>query len=105
MHYNLTKVLICTLKWCSQPSFQYTHCVGLLALVPPQGCETILSEILQPKRYCLLVKSPSLLAHNIMVGKKDDKICNNALCHTQLAQPKSNNARITMVYLDMLYVS
>ena len=40
-----------------------------------------------------------------MVGKSDDKICNNALCHTQLAQPRSNNARITMVYLDMLYVS
>ena len=105
MHYNLTKVLIYTLNRCSQPSFQYTHCVGLFAFVPPHGCETILSEILQPKRYCLLVKSPSLHAHNIMVGKRDDKICNYALCHTQLAQPRSNNARITMVYLDTLYVS
>ena len=31
-----------------------------------------------------------------MVGKRDDKICNNALRHTQLAQPRSNNARITI---------
>ena len=31
----------------------------VLAIVPPQGCETILVEILQSKRYCLLVKTPS----------------------------------------------
>ena len=31
----------------------------VLAIVPPQGCEAILIEILQPKRYCLLVKTPS----------------------------------------------
>ena len=98
MHCNLTKVLIYTLKmvlsaYLSIPALR--RFVGYCAR-PPQGCETILSEILQPKRYCLLVKSPSLLAHNIMVGKRDDKICNNALYHTQLAQPRSNNARITI---------
>ena len=27
-----------------------THCVGLLAIVPPHGCEAILVEILQSKR-------------------------------------------------------
>ena len=26
------------------------HCVSLLGIVPTQGCETILVEILQPKR-------------------------------------------------------
>ena len=26
------------------------HCVGLLAIVPPQGCEAILIKILQLKR-------------------------------------------------------
>ena len=31
----------------------------VLAIVPPQGCEAILVEILQSKRYCLLVKTPS----------------------------------------------
>ena len=29
----------------------------VLAIVPPQGCEAILVEILQSKRYCLLVKN------------------------------------------------
>ena len=42
-----------------QTSCEYTHCVGLLAIVPPQGCEAILVEILQSKRYYLLVKTPS----------------------------------------------
>ena len=32
----------------------------VLAIVPPQGCEAILVEILQSKRYCLLVKTRSL---------------------------------------------
>ena len=31
-------------------SCEYTNCVGLLGIVPPQGCEAILIEILQPKR-------------------------------------------------------
>ena len=31
--------------------YEYLHCVGLLAIMPPQGCEAILFEILQPKRF------------------------------------------------------
>ena len=31
----------------------------LIDYYPPQGCEAILVEILQSKRYCLLVKTPS----------------------------------------------
>ena len=31
-------------------SCECTHCVGLLVIVPPQGCEYILVEILQSKR-------------------------------------------------------
>ena len=31
-------------------SCEYPHCVGLLAIVPPQGCEAILIKILQLKR-------------------------------------------------------
>ena len=30
-------------------SYEYTHCVGLLSIVPPQDCEAILIEILQLK--------------------------------------------------------
>ena len=45
-------------------SCEYTHCVGMLAIVPPQGCEAILIEILQPNRYCLLVKTPSRSQHS-----------------------------------------
>ena len=48
-----------TFHICGQHSDRFscecTHCVGLL---PPQGCEAILIEILQPKRCCLLVKTP-----------------------------------------------
>ena len=36
----------------------------VLAIVPPQGCEAILVEILQSKRYCLLVKTPSRSQHS-----------------------------------------
>ena len=43
----------------SDNSCEYTHCNGLLAIVPPQGCESTLIEILHAKRYCILVKSPS----------------------------------------------
>ena len=28
-------------------SCEYTHCVGLFSIVPPQGCEAILIKILQ----------------------------------------------------------
>ena len=45
-------------------SCECTQCVGLFAFVPPQGCEAILIKILQPKRYCLLVKSPPRLQHS-----------------------------------------
>ena len=38
------------LSWLPRPSCECTHCVGLLAIVPPQGCESILIEILQSKR-------------------------------------------------------
>ena len=37
---------------------------GLLVIVPPQGCDAILIEILQPKRYYLLVKTPSRSQHS-----------------------------------------
>ena len=36
----------------------------VLAIVPPQGCEAILVEILQSKGYCLLVKTPSRSQHS-----------------------------------------
>ena len=29
-----------------------THCISFFAFVPPQGCEAILIEILQPKQDC-----------------------------------------------------
>ena len=45
-------------------SCECTHCVGVLAILPPQGCEAILIEILQHKRYCLLVKTPSRSQHS-----------------------------------------
>ena len=32
-------------------SCEYTHCVDLLAIVPPLGCEAILIEILQSKGF------------------------------------------------------
>ena len=67
----------------------------VLAIVPPQGCEAILVEILQSKQYCLLVKPPS--------GITDDKICNNALLHPNLARQRSINVRNSMIYLDLLY--
>ena len=72
----------------------------MLAIMPPQGCEAILIEILQPKRDCLFH-----LARNIAVEKTDDKICNNALFHTNLARPRSIIVRIQMLYLDLLYIS
>ena len=56
------------------------HFVGLLAIMPPQGCEAIL--MLQPKRYCLLLKIP--LARNIAVRKTNDKICYSALSSQNL---------------------
>ena len=37
-------------KGVQNTSWEYTYCVGLLCIVPPQGCEAILIEILQPKR-------------------------------------------------------
>ena len=42
-----------TRRFCSHSqaaSCGCPHCVGLLAIVPPQGCEAILVEILQSKR-------------------------------------------------------
>ena len=39
-------------------SCENKHCVTLLCIVPPQGCEAILIEMLQPKQYCLLVETP-----------------------------------------------
>ena len=72
----------------------------VLAIVPPQGCEAILVEILQSKRYCLLVKTPS---RKIAAGITDYKICNNALLQTKLARQSSINVRNSMMYLDLLY--
>ena len=43
-------------------SDEYTHCVDLLAIVPPQGCEAILIEILQPKRTVSGWLSPAQLS-------------------------------------------
>ena len=37
-------------------------------------------------------------------GVTDDQICNNALFHTKFARHRSNNMRILMIYLDLLYV-
>ena len=82
-------------------SCENSHCVGLLCIVPPRGCEAILIEILRPKRYCLVVKLP--LARNIAVRKTDDKICNNALFH--IKRPRSINVRTPMKCFDLLYVS
>ena len=36
--------------WSRLSSCEYTHCVGLFGVMPTQGCETILIEILQLKR-------------------------------------------------------
>ena len=36
---------------------EFMHRVGLLGIVPPQGCESILIEMLQPKRYYLCEKT------------------------------------------------
>ena len=76
----------------------------VLAIVPPQGCEAILIEILQSKRYCLLVETPSRSQHSGTVGITDDEICNNPLFHTKLARQRSINVRISMIYLGLLYV-
>ena len=40
------------------------HCVGLLAIVPPQGCEAILIKILQLKRSAAGPHFPRYLAYN-----------------------------------------
>ena len=76
----------------------------MLAIVPPQGYESILIEILQSKQYCLIVKTPSRSQHNGTVGIADNKICNKVLFHTKLARQRSINVRISMIYLDLLYV-
>ena len=44
--------------------WEYMHCVGLLGIDPPQGCEAILIEILQLKWYCLLAETPSRSQHS-----------------------------------------
>ena len=38
------------------------------------------------------------------MGINDDKICNNVLFHTNLARQRSINVRISVIYLDLLYV-
>ena len=62
-------------------------------------------EMQQPKRYCLLVKTSSLCNIAIRKSDTDNKICNNALFYTKLARPSNIIVRISMVYLDLFYVS
>ena len=55
------------------PHWKYCKLIGwwiavntrtVLAIAPPQGCEAILIKMLQPKRYYLLVKTPSHSQHS-----------------------------------------
>ena len=73
----------------SSCSCEYTHCVRIL------GTLTIT---------VLFISSLKFIC-NILVEKMDDKTCSNELFHTKRAWLRIINVYISMIYLDLLYIS
>ena len=80
-------MLMCHLLEWSNSNCECMHCVGLLAIVPPQGCESILIEILQFINTYFIVSYP----HRYVASEREFSLINSAayVAVSQLRWPHS----------------
>ena len=81
----------CSLDFISK--CEYTHCVVLLGIVPPQGCEVILI------RFVLNIKEISYIEYSIQTGVS----LNRGLC-IQKSHPLSKHAFIKIVCISQINI-